>query len=564
MRLSRRDLLKLGVVIGAGSLFVRKGFAVAGASPPLIPFVDPLPIPPVLAPQDDVLSVDIHMQQVSQRLHRDLPPTTLWGYNGMYLGPTFEVRARSPISVRWLNELPPQHLLPIDHTLHGAESTWPEVRTVVHLHGAKVLPDSDGHPEAWFTNDFAETGPSFSTRVYHYPNDQPATMLWYHDHALGITRLNIFAGLAGVYFIRDEVEDALPLPRGKFEVPLVFQDRSFNPDGSLAYPVQDPGVSPPIPPVWVPEFFGDTALVNGKVMPFFEVEPRKYRFRMLNACNARFLHLTLVDDEGRRLTFRQIGADQGFLPRPVGTVDLLMGPAERYDVVIDFKGQRGRWLTLVNDAPAPFPGGGDPELPQLMQFRVTLPRSERDAPLPSRLVPAPLLRAEDADRTRQLLLTEVEDPTTGEPVIGLLGTVTGGGLHWSAAVTEDPRVDATEVWELLNTTGDAHPIHVHLVRFQVLNRQPFDLNLFQANGEIKFLGPPEAPTLNERRAWKDTVKVFPGDPDNGVGSLTRIIQKFELPRGVSIPPGQVLPYVWHCHILEHEDNGMMRPYNVVT
>ncbi len=551
-------------MLGAGAVFVPKRLTLAEPSPSLTPFVDPLPVPPVISPPEDGSVIDIRMQPLTRRLHRDLPPTPLWGYNGLYLGPTFDVRAGSRVSVRWINELPTQHLLPVDHTLHGAESSRPEVRTVVHLHGGKVLPDSDGHPEAWFTNGFAEAGPSFSTRVYTYPNDQPATMLWYHDHALGITRLNVFAGLAGVYLIRDDVEDALPLPRGRFEVPLVFQDRSFNVDGSLAYPVRDPGVGPAVPPVWLPEFFGDTALVNGTVMPFLEVEPRKYRFRMLNACNARFLRLTLVDDDGKRLTFRQIGSDQGLLPRAVGTVDLLMGPAERYDVVIDFKGQRGKALTLVNDAPAPFPGGGGPELPQLMQFRVTLPPSERDESLPARLTPAEPMKADDAERTRQLVLSELDDPATGDPIIGLLGTAAAGGLHWSEPVTEDPRAGSTEVWELLNTTMDAHPIHVHLVRFQVLDRQPFDLTLFQATGEIRFLGPPEKPPLNERHAWKDTVKVLPGDPDNGVGSLTRIIPTFELPRGVPIPEGGALPYVWHCHVLEHEDNDMMRPYNVLT
>lgn len=563
MKLSRRDLLRLGAITGAGALLLPKKFAFAQVSPTLARFVDPLPIPPVLRPGSGV--TDVHMRQFTQKLHRDLPPTKLWGYNGVYPGPTFEVRSGTPVSVQWLNDLPGHHFLPIDHTIHGAESNVPDVRTVVHLHGAKVLGDSDGYPEAWFTNGFGHTGPFFSNRVYRYPNDQDAMMLWYHDHALGITRLNVMAGLAGMYFVRDAVEDALQIPKGKYEVPLMIQDRLFNADGSLDYPVQDPGVSPPIPPIWIPEFFGDTALVNGKVFPYLEVEPRKYRFRMLNACNARFLHMTLVNshDSHETLPFIQIGADQGFLPRPVTLGDLLMAPAERYDIVIDFTGKSGKSFTLANDAPAPFPGGGAPDLPQIMQFRVTRPLSQPDHALPSSLVSVPLLDSHNVRQTRQLLLSEDDDPTTGDPIEGMLGTVAAGPLHWSTPITEDPRTSSTEVWELYNTTTDGHPIHVHLVRFQILNRQKFDLNLFQSTGRIHFIAPPEAPAANERPAWKDVVKAFPGDPDNGVGVVTRIIQKFELPNGASAPPQGVPPYVWHCHILEHEDNDMMRPYNLL-
>jgi spore coat protein A len=553
----------LGAITGAGALLLPRKIAFAQSSPSLARFVDPLPIPPVITPGFG--TVDIHMTQFKQKLHRDLPSTTLWGYNGIYPGPTFETRSGRPISVQWLNDLPSRHLLPIDHTIHGAESTVPDVRTVVHLHGAKVFGDSDGYPEAWFTNGFRQTGPFFSNRVYRYPNDQDAMALWYHDHGLGITRLNVLAGLAGMYFVRDSVEDALPIPKGRYEVPLMIQDRLFNPDGSLLYPVQDPGVSPPIPPVWIPEFFGDTALVNGKVFPYLEVEPRKYRFRFLNACNARFLHMTLVNSRDPResLLFYQIGADQGFLPKPVTLGDLLMGPAERYDIVIDFSGKAGKSFTLMNDGPSPFPGGGGADLPQIMQFRVTRPLSQPDHALPSTLAPVPLLDPSRARQTRQLLLSEDDDPTTGDPIEGMLGTVAAGPLHWSSPVTEDPRTNSTEIWELYNVTTDGHPIHVHLVRFQVLNRQKFDLNLFQSTGRIRFIAPPEAPGANERPAWKDVVKAFPGDPDNGVGLVTRIIQKFELPNNASAPPQGVPPYVWHCHILEHEDNDMMRPYNLL-
>jgi spore coat protein A, manganese oxidase len=563
MKLRRRDFLRLAAMAGAGSLFLPKKMVMAQSSPRLAPFVDPLPIPPVIS---QPRSIQIHMREFRQKLHRDLPPTRLWGYEGQYVGPTFEVRRGFPTAVTWLNELPDRHFLPIDHTIHGAEPDLPDVRTVVHLHGAKALSDSDGYPEAWFTNGFAETGPTFSRRTYFYPNDQAATMLWYHDHALGITRLNVYAGLAGLYIIRDENEDALPIPKGKYEIPLVFQDRLFNSDGSLDYPVQDDGSMPPIPPIWIPEFFGDTALVNGKVFPFLEVEPRKYRFRILNACNARFLHMTLVDadDAQHVLPLHLIGTDQGFLSAPVVVQDLLIGKAERYDAVIDFTGQEGESFTLGNDAPAPFPGGGAVELPRLMQFRVTLPLSEPDQPLPSQLVAVEAMDPSLADQTRQLLLSEEDDPTTGDPIESMLGTVADGALHWMSPVTENPRADSTEVWEFINTTTDAHPMHVHLVRFQVINRQQFDLDLYMSTGEVKLIGDPQEPDPDERLAWKDTVKVYPGDTDSGIGSITRIVQKFELPRGVWIPRGKALPYVWHCHILEHEDNDMMRPFHVLT
>src|SRR5581483_10506357 len=221
-----------------------------GTRAPLVPFVDPLPIPSPMAPvgvSGGRPVFDVTMRQVRQKLHRDLAPTTVWGYDGRYPGPTFDVRRGQPILVTWRNNLPARHLFPRDPTIHGAEPPIPEVRTVVHLHGLKVLPEHDGYPEAWFPNGFAHTGPAYTTRTYVYPNDQPAAGLWYHDHAIGITRLNVYAGLAGFYFIRDDDEDALNLPRGAFEIPLLIQDRSFNEDGSLFYPVQtsrDPDIPP--------------------------------------------------------------------------------------------------------------------------------------------------------------------------------------------------------------------------------------------------------------------------------------------------------------------------------
>jgi spore coat protein A, manganese oxidase len=565
--IGRRGFLKVmggaagaTIAVGGGALSLvparATGQGLTGAG--LKKFVDALPVPGVIAPSgilDGAPLFNVTMRQVKQKLHKNLPPTTVWGYNGLYPGPTFEVRRGEPIAVRWTNDLPSQHILPIDTTLHGDEPPTPEVRTVVHLHGAKVLPESDGYPEAWFTNGFGQTGPFFETRTYHYPNDQAATNLWYHDHALGTTRLNVFTGLAGFYFIRDAVEDGLNLPAGAYEIPLLIQDRAFNADGSLFYPTQTPG-DPEIPPVWVPEFFGDTVLVNGKVWPYLEVEPRKYRFRMLNGSNARFYHLTLnrSTEDGVSLgqpgpAFHQIGTDGGLLPAPVTLSDLTMSPAERFDIVIDFSQEEGEFFVLNNDAPAPFPDGTDVVPAEVMLFKVTKPLSQLDtSSLPRKLAGPTPLNPATAVKTRDLVLTEQESVLTGSPVVGLINA------PWMDPVTETPRAGSIEVWRIINTTGDVHPIHVHLVQFQILDRQAFDTTAYPA--ALMFTGPRKQPPANERGAAKDMVQAFPGE-------VTRLIAKFDLPTGTRAKRGDKFRYVFHCHILEHEDNDMMRPYDVV-
>jgi spore coat protein A len=522
----------------------------------LAKFVDALPIPRTASPiglLNGVPLYEITMRPLSQKLHRDLPPTPLWGYDGLYSGPTFETRRGRPIAVRWRNALPATHLFTIA-PLHGTEAPTPDVRTVVHVHGIKVLPESDGYPEAWFTNGFRTTGPFFRSTVYHYPNDQPATGLWYHDHSLGITRLNMYAGLSGSYFIRDSAEDSLDLPRGRYEIPLMIQDRLINADGSLLYPVSD-NSDPEVPAFWVPEFFGDTVLVNGKVWPFLEVEPRKYRFRILNSSNARFYHLTLNDSrsDGHRLAgaapqFIVIGTDGGFLPAPIRVSEVTIAPSERFDIVIDFSGAEGKFFLLSNDAKAPFPDGDDVIPADVMLFKVTARQQGRDSgPVPSRLPAADPIDLRAASRVRDLVLIE-NASAQDNPIEGLISA------HWMDAVTETPRAGGTEVWRIINTTGDAHPIHVHLVQFNILDRQPFDVD--QYPDRLVFTGPRVAPPADERGAAKDVVKSFPGE-------VTRIVSKFDLPSGTRVSRGQKVRYVLHCHILEHEDNDMMRPYDVV-
>ena len=573
---TRRRVLKGGLIAGAGlavAPWIRKTKA---ESPTLRKYVGRLPIPEIARPthvEDGIAHYRIEMTEFQRKIHPDLPPTTLWGYDGTWPGPTFETRTGRPVRVLWVNNLPDSHLLnyAYDETIHGADMGEPHVRTVVHLHGAKVLPDSDGYPEAWFTRNWQQTGPYFTTKVYHYPNDQEATNLWYHDHSLGIVRLNIFAGLAGFYFIRDDFEEDLNLPRGHYEIPLLIQDRMFNVDGSLQYPTATDGTHP----VWIPEFFGDVACVNGIAFPYLEVEPRRYRFRVLNGSNSRFYHLTLVDGAGAPgPVFHQIGTDGGLLPAPVQLSDLLIAPAERLDLVIDFAGAAGKSFTLLNDAPAPFPGGGEIALPEIMQFRVTKPLVGRDtSSLPARLKPISLLPATAAVTERFIMLSEADRDSDGFPIIGELGgsplnatpsNPTGGG-RWDDPVSETPKAGKVEIWNLVNTTTDGHPIHLHLVQFQILERRQFDLAHFRDTGKVRFTGEPITPASNEQQAHKDTVKALPGLDENGnvIGLVTRLVAKFDLPNEALGYPGKRYRYVYHCHILEHEDNEMMRPYDVV-
>jgi spore coat protein A len=552
--MQRRSFLKAGLAAGALGLLGTKPRLLSQTTTGLTRYVDPLPIPSTLHPAAGINHVV--MSQFSQKLHRDMPPTQVWGYNGTYPGPTIEVTRGTPASFLWDSQLPPNHLLAgaVDHRLHGSDMGAPEVRNVVHLHGIKTLPESDGYAEAWFTPGFRQVGPAFQTKVYTYPNDQPGTTLWYHDHALGTSRLNVYAGLAGFYLIRDPQEDSLNLPKGKFEIPLIIQDRLFNPNGSLLYPTDPNGTQE----VWVPEFFGDTVLVNGKCWPHLEVEPRKYRFRMLNGSNARFYHMKLMEMNSSGAlgnpgpVFTQIGTDGGLLPAPVRLTDLLMAPAERFDIVIDFSGQAGNAFVLTNDAPAPFPGGGEVVPTEIMQFRVTKPLSEPDSStVPPVLGPLQLLHPKMAVRERNLELSELDRASDGYPIIGQLD-----GLRWSDPVTENPKAGTTEVWNLVNTTGDAHPIHVHLVEFQVLERQKFSQTVWDATHSLVYTGRPQTPAPNERPARKDVVIAQPG-------MVTKIIATFNLPTGTHVTPGQRFRYMWHCHILEHEDNEMMRPFDVI-
>jgi len=574
-----------------------------------------------------------------------LPKTTVWSYGSIdhpgtvaeggtfnYPAFTIEASANKDTQVVWKNELVDPmgnalpHILPVDQTLHWANPPgglagrdkrgfdptpyMGPVPMVTHVHGAHTTEDSDGYAEAWYLPDagdipagYAQTGTFFDyfnvkyghnwgpgSAAFKYMNDQPATTLWYHDHTLGMTRLNVYAGPAGYWLIRGGPYD-LDLgyvapgvgddPLGEYtEIPIVIQDRSFNADGSLFYPdnraffeglepaqLQIPfipdiacdGLPSDVSPIWNPEFFGNMMVVNGFTWPYLEVEQRRYRFRFLNGCNSRFLILKTDND----MPFYQIGSDQGFLPETQQLSQLLMAPAERADVIMDFTNiPVGTEIILLNLGPdEPFGGGTpgvdfDPAHPdstgQVMQFRVKAATSPDNSILPTTLPAKSALGP--ADNTRAVSLNEEESGSvrvsedasgnivlncsTGEvfgPTSALLGTVnpdgTGNPLLWSDLISENPALGAIETWEIHNFTEDAHPIHVHLVHFEVVDRE---------DGVGNVRGPEAWET-----GYKDTVIAYPGE-------ITRIKALYDVPGF----------YVWHCHIVEHEDNEMMRPYHV--
>ncbi|MDF4002695.1 multicopper oxidase domain-containing protein [Luteibacter sp. PPL552] len=477
----------------------------------LAPFVDALPRPPVHRPAaGDTLR--IRMARSTHTLHRDLPPTELWTYDGHYPGPTIEAHTGVPFDVVWENALPTTHFLPVDHAICGAEKDKPQVRAIVHLHGAKVPHTDDGYPEDWYVPGKA--------RRHHYPNAQDAATLWYHDHAMGINRLNMYAGLMGLYLLRDAHELSLGLPSGDFELPLVLADRLLHADGRLYYPDSGDAKAP-----WVPEVFGNLTLVNGAILPRADVQARRYRLRVLNAANGRFYHLRFRD--GR--PFQVIGSDQGLLAAPATVRSVFVAPGERVDLVVDFAAARGMAVELMNDA-----------LP-LMRFAVGAGQVRDDSRVPATLREVPRLTEASASKTRELTLDEYSD-CIATPMLMLLN-----GKRWHDPVTETVKLGSTEMWNLVNLTEDTHPIHLHLVRFQVLDRRPYAVDEYMEKKTLRYVGPAQVPPPHER-GWKDVVQAYPG-------MVTRIVATFD---GY---PGR---YAWHCHLAEHEANEMMRPFEVVA
>jgi FtsP/CotA-like multicopper oxidase with cupredoxin domain len=686
-------------------------------------------------------TVNVNMQEFQQKVlpasfyaSRPAPynaGTYLWGYNENGAGPSWPARtieskqnvSTTAIYTNSLTNTQLQKFLTVDQSIHWADPlgttaanncvngpplagpcTQPyagPIPTVVHLHGNEVLSQYDGHPDAWWTPGFAQKGKSFVSSTYNYLNSQEATTLWFHDHTLGIVRLNVYAGLAGFYFIRDNRDTGLAnnpitLPSGNQEAELLLADRQFDTNGQLYFPDSDnpanlngPPANPDKHPFWIPEFFGDVITVNGKSWPTMEVQPRRYRLRFVNASNARFYTMQMFNQAGVDMhqngapgpAIWQIGSDGGLFNSPVklddpangpnacagapignntdvqaGAKCLFLAPAERADVIVDFGGQAGKTFTLKNFAVIPFPSGspvgfGAPDATAdglVMQFKVDQPFNGPDTTFnPAGSHPAlratPIVNTKTItpNKKRQLILVEEEGDTSnpdgpgspvddGDPVESLINNTKWNGNREGTTVmvpggvsnghgvsgTETPQEGSTELWEIANLTGDAHPIHIHLIQFQVISRQPFDVDTYLTDWMAAFpggtfngfnfppgiyipgFGPPlNYNTLNSAGAlggnlnfdgskylaqgacaggacpqrapdpldggWKDTIKMFPGE-------ITRIAVRWA-PQDIAanathagtdyfpFDPTNGPGYIEHCHILDHEDNEFMRP-----
>lgn len=734
--LSRREFIQLGAMVGGGIVLPLGmadkvfGFTLGGNPQPLpanplllTKFLDPLPVTELLTPYaasnvDGVDTYDVGVFQYASKVHSQMADTTVWGYRpadfdpatapvqNTYLGNAFLIARGTKTRVTWRNNLGGvAHPMPVDPSLHWAnplgfvppapgqypvnaatgittfDYTLTKIPTCPHVHGGEQSAKVDGGPDAWYTSDFNELGPTYTLaglygdsayasdpggggNVYPYDNAQLPATIWYHDHALGITRLNVYMGMAGAYVIYDTAREPAGVPSvlsgdldsfgHPFDMPLVIQDRLFDTGGQLYYPAVS--LNPTVNPFWGPEFFGDTILVNGKAWPYLDVEPKAYRFRLLNGSQARFYDLDIFDP----LTalpgpaFTVVATDGGYIGAPalvnpaVGG-KLVIGTGERMEVVVDFSKWAGKTLQLRNKGRTPYPSGAtvNPKTTgQIMQFRV----AASAVAVPGWTAPAGPLNADLAVypsitqpvvKVRSLTLNEWMG--VGQPMM-----MTENNTKWphehagmpgmidpATATSEFPKLGTTEVWEIINTTADTHPIHLHLVQFQLISRQTYNVakwnkvyfkafggmdpammepmgapytydpvnGFFQPTGayagmpgyvppaplaaygrtfSLKAGGAPitvAAPNVvggnpditpflsgavkyapPEERGWKDTVKMAPGE-------VTRILVRFapndntaDFPFDATAEPG----YAWHCHILDHEDNEMMRPYKVVS
>lgn len=565
--------------------------------------------------------------------------TPVWGYGQndavgpTWPGRTFERHVKDkPLEIKWSNDLvdnnnnPLPHLLPVDTSLHwcyalrGFEQYSIDndgVPCVPHMHGGRNHTDYDGNPEYFFSPGRRVKGPRYTTHKYKFGgptwNDK-AGMMWYHDHALGITRLNVYAGLAGLFALRDDYDTGLPgnpagLPADPYELGYTVQDRMFRSSGELFYPafpgdpfyadfidgegaVLDPAIFPNGGPTGLAEFFGDHMLVNGVIWPKVSVEPRQYRVRYLNGSDSRFLRLKLkvipggasnpnaTDPAlGYEIPFYIVGSDQSLSSSAKSVMEVDSLPGERLDLVFDFKTANAGDRVIVENVLGDAPFGGDLPTPadlfpnrrtdRVMAFDIELPldTSVPDTTIGSASVFGVGGRVSaSATVTRKLALFEGSDQFgrlqpllgTAEPVKDIHGNTVTGALPWFAPITENPKLGSTEIWEIYNATADAHPVHVHLVHFEVLNREGFTADAIaqpvaQHNGSVgvgsrlenivldgNVRGP--LPVEDSRR---DMVTAYPGE-------VVRIKMTFDY-------PGR---YVWHCHILSHEDHEMMRPFHV--
>lgn len=719
--------------------FLKVGRAAQSPQTPLaaniIPqFVDPVPN---LLDTDSLIVDDGSQIQLEMREHTvsvlpagavpNYTGTHVWSYlkpdqdtRTSYLGPVILATRGKPIEVMFTNLLGNSDATNVlaykystDQTLHWADplnneaNMWnhmampPEfdsegsknysgpIPACPHLHGGYVPPVLDGGPDAWFTSDGNYIGHGFYSKgwdyinrppqnycIYRYPNDQEGALVWFHDHTLGATRLNVYCGLAGAHLIVDPNDTLFSDLPTLF--PLVIQDRMFDTNGELFFPADSAGgilwALNPEHPYWVPEFIGDVICVNGRSWPYMEVDQKRYTFLCINGSNARSYEMSLIDPVSKNVgpALWVIGTDGGYLDFPVkidplgvSNNKLVMMPGERYWVIVDFNGYgagtigpngsaySGKWI-LKNTAKAPYPGGASPQgstTGRIMQFIVSGgPVSDGSYnPANGGALRAPMVRLTGAtvQKTRQLTLNEIAlpqqtaiDPVTGNPVAypggpeeilvnntkwdGQRITGVSGDMYDMVPIpgftldaqgknylSELPNEGDTEIWEIVNMTMDAHPIHTHLAQFQLLSRQNYNTNKYTkayaaafpggfdytlktdvpngvfipafgppldyntgnsralgGNPDITlFLQGPVQPPLPKENGWKDTVMALPGQ-------VTRFIIRWA-PQNLAAntSPSQAhLPfdpralgggYVWHCHIVDHEDNEMMRPDEIV-
>ncbi|WP_020501501.1 multicopper oxidase family protein [Sciscionella marina] len=509
MTLSRRHLLRAtagGVLLApfvAGCSSVRGGGnaetessagAVLRSAVPLpTAFTVPLPIPPVLRPTRTDHDTDYY--EITQRIgHAQIVPglrTEVWGYNGIFPGPTIQSRRGRRTVVRHRNELP--------------------TPVVIHLHGGRTPPEHDGYPTDLITPMGGNAHPGHAgsgaqgTRDYRYPLDQPAATLWYHDHRMDFTGPQVYKGLAGFHLLHDDLEEALPLPKGERDVPLMITDRSFAEDGSMSYPAIDPSLTgqPGVTTDFISGVLGDCVLVNGAPWPVMEVTNTRYRFRILNASNARRYRLALDPSPPAGSSFVQIGSDQGLLAQPVGHEQLQIAQAERFDVVIDFSAYSvGDEVTLVNQL-------GKSGTANVMGFVVVRGGTD-DSRIPDKLAEIQPLSRSDAVVERELTFER-----HGAVMHGVTPWTVNGEPFSPEHITADPAFGTVELWKL-RAQNVPHPIHIHLAPFQIQNPGPY------AGG------------------WKDTVDLASGDQ-------AEVLLRFDSYRG---------KYVFHCHNLEHEDMMM--------
>jgi FtsP/CotA-like multicopper oxidase with cupredoxin domain len=680
-KMTRREVLKAGMVGGAGLILPlrflpAKAFAVpaaAGLSDPALQpkFVNVVPnaADPAFSYKGKKNKYNVEVGPAVQQtglidpVTGALLNTPVFGYgaSGGYTWPGKTIFAQSgePVMVKWKNKLldpvtglPLDHLLPIDTSLHWAYSlpgyeiyTIPAngIPIVAHLHGGHSDFQYDGNPEFFFSPGYAIRGPQWVEKDYIYDNDQPAGTLWYHDHALGITRMNVYAGMAGFYLLRDAFDTGSPgnpldLPAFPYEAAFAIQDRMFLNTGDLFYPafpgdpfyddfitgegaVLPPDIFPGGGPTALAEFFGDHMVVNGLIWPKMDVEPRNYRLRLLNGTDSRFMAIEFYEVPSGAtdfstvisgpLPFTVIGSDQGLASAPTSVNMLLSEPGSRYDVIFDFKTVAAGNRVIMKNIGGDEPFGGDIPGPQvfsetdrIMAFDVLLPLDTAVpdvsptginfgpvVPTPTRLRKVALFEGMDEFGRLQPLLGTAEPATDylGNPInwpntpayvnAGLVGQMEGS-IAWHSPTTENPALYSTEEWEVWNATGDAHPVHLHLVHFEVLGRK--EIVWDSRTTEDDRVLDPEPETPDGTYLVTQPVVQHNGLLGNGF-KLVNLTYGADLPQPagyvedtpkdmVTALPNQVTRikatfdkpgrYVWHCHILSHEDHEMMRVMHV--